>query len=544
MSSTVSPLIRLLRLLRNERSEISSIYFFAVLSGLIQLSLPLGIQSIVGYVMGGAMSTSLVILITVVVVGVAFNGVLQIKQMKLIERIQQKLFVRYSLAFASHIPKIDLQKADGVYLPELVNRFFDVPQLQKTVSKILLDFPIAVTQILLGLFLLTFYHPAFIAFGVLLILVLTGMFYLTGSKGIETSDAKSTYKYSVAAWLEELARAIKGFKFAPQTSLPSVRTDANVIGYIKASNAHFSILLFQYRVLIVFKVLITAAMLIVGVLLLLNQQINIGQFVAAEIVIILVINSVEKLITDLDNVYSSLTSVEKINKLLDKPVETSGTLMLMNEPVSIECRKVSFGYTESRTILHNVSFTVEKGQKVCLSGSNGTGKSTLLKLLTGAYANFDGKLLINGIPIGNYSLDSLRAHTGVVLNGEEIFPGTFWENITMSDENIDKNKVLQLCHQTGLDVFLSSSEKGFDTELDAVGRRLPRSVVKRILLVRALLHNPLLLLIEEPVEGIAEEDRMKIQNLLLSLSQTTVIAVTNDENFRAACHNIINITSN
>jgi ABC-type bacteriocin/lantibiotic exporter with double-glycine peptidase domain len=115
----------------------------------------------------------------------------------------------------------------------------------------------------------------------------------------------------VAAWLEEMARVIKQFKFSAHTGLHSRRSDEKIVGYLRARTSHFSILLLQYKVLIVFKVLITASMLIVGCLLLLNQQINIGQFVAAEIIIILVINSVEKLIVNLDSVYSALTSVAK-----------------------------------------------------------------------------------------------------------------------------------------------------------------------------------------------------------------------------------------
>src|SRR5215203_2819003 len=320
-----SPLRRIARLVREEKSEISSIYFYAILSGLIQLSLPLGIQAIIGFVLGGAMSTSLVILITLVVMGVLINGILQMNQMKIIERIQQKIFVRYSFAFTTHIPKLDLQKIDGFYLPELVNRFFDIPVLQKSLSKILLDFPLAITQIILGLVLLSFYHPAFIFFGMLLLLLLVLIFRVTGNKGFQTSLEKSTYKYRVAGWLEEMARVVKQFKFSAHNSLHEKKADDKVVNYITARKAHFSILLLQYKVLIAFKVIITAAMLIVGCLLLLDQQINIGQFVAAEIVIIIVINAVEKLIINLDSVYSALTSVEKINKLLDKTAEKGGS---------------------------------------------------------------------------------------------------------------------------------------------------------------------------------------------------------------------------
>ena len=129
MAQSLSPVARLWNLVQEEKSEITAIYFFAILSGLIQLTLPVGIQSIIGFVLGGTMSASLIILITVLVLAVLFTGIIQVNQMKVIEKIQQRIFVRYSYAFADRIPRLDLKKVDGFYLPELVNRFFDTVSL-------------------------------------------------------------------------------------------------------------------------------------------------------------------------------------------------------------------------------------------------------------------------------------------------------------------------------------------------------------------------------------------------------------------------------
>ena len=137
-----SPVARIFQILKLEKKEIGAVYFYASLNGLIQLSLPLGIQSIISYVLGGAISTSLVILIIVVVLGVLMNGVITVNQLKLIEKVQQKIFVRYSLEYANRIPRIELASVDSYYLPELVNRFFDTVSLQKGISKLLLDFPV------------------------------------------------------------------------------------------------------------------------------------------------------------------------------------------------------------------------------------------------------------------------------------------------------------------------------------------------------------------------------------------------------------------
>lgn len=535
MQPSVSPVTRIWNLVREEKSDITAIYFFAVLSGGIQLSLPVGIQAIIGFVLGGTLSASLLVLITILVTGVLVAGVMQINQMKIIERIQQKIFVKYAFAFADRIPKLDLKQIDGYYLPELVNRFFDTVSLQKSISKLLLDLPVAMIQILFGLILLSFYHPFFILFGMLLLFLLWLILYTTGSRGLQSSLEESGYKYGVAGWFQEMARLVKSFKFSSLAGMHLKKTDEKTISYIKARTRHFSVLLLQYKTLIAFKVAITAAMLIAGVILLLNQQINIGQFVAAEIIIITIINSVEKIIINLDSVYDVLTAVEKIGKVTDKPIEVSGSYKV-EYPValSVEAQGLGFSYNSSKAIIQSVSFHVKPGEKFCITGANGSGKSTLLKLLTGVYKDFTGSLLLNNIPIGNYDLQSLREQTGILFPDENIFHGSLWENVTMGTE-VDKNYINYLFSRTGLDTFLATLPSGYDTELDPAGKRLPRNVIQRILLVRALAHKPVLLIMEEPWQGIEEPVKQAIQQLILQLKNTTVIMATNDELFAKQC---------
>jgi ABC-type bacteriocin/lantibiotic exporter with double-glycine peptidase domain len=547
MTTIGNPVARILNLVKLERKEISSVYFYAVLSGLIQLSLPVGVQAIIGFVLGGAMSSSLVILITLVVTGVFCTGLLQIGQMQLIEKIEQQIFVRYSFDFADRIPRFDLKKTDAYYLPELVNRFFEIPALQKGLSKLLLDIPTATIQIFFGLVLLSFYHPAFILFGLLLVITLWMILYFTGNRGLQTSLEESSYKYAVAAWLEELARIIKSFKFSKGSQINLQKTDDKVSGYLEARNKHFSILQFQFRVLVAFKVAITTAMLIVGSILLVNQQLNIGQFIAAEIVIITIISSVEKLIGNLSSVYDVLTSVEKIAKLTDKPIEPDGSHVLpeSNNGIAVEFKQVQFGFPEQEKTLQNISFGIRSGETACITGSEGSGKSTLLKLASGAYTDFDGAILINDLPVGNYQLSSLRSKTGILLGQQDIFHGTLLENITMGNTNLDMQQIIHLFKETGLSSFLASQKDGFDTWLDPDGKRLPRNVVQKILLVRALVGKPALLLLEEPWQGIEEPFRRQIKELILKeYKRTTILVVSNDADFARQCDYTINLTGN
>lgn len=545
MPSVKSPVARILDLVKLERKEISAVYFYAILNGLIQLSLPLGVQAIVGFVLGGSMRASLVILISLVVAGVLAAGMMQVNQMKIIEKIQQKIFVRYAFAFAEHIPRLDLKKTDAIYLPELVNRFFDIPVLQKSLSKILLEIPTASIQILFGLILLSFYHPAFILFGLVLILLLWLILRYTGSSGLQTSLDESMYKYRVAGWLEEMARVIKSIKLAKSNSLHLKKTDEAVIGYLDARNSHFKILLFQYNVLVVFKTVITAAMLIVGTLLLVDQQLNIGQFIAGEIVILLVLNSVEKLIINLGSVYDTLTSVEKIAKLTDKPAEQSGTIQLpvAEKGLALEMKEVSFSYNDEKDILQNVSLQIKSGEKVCISGKDSSGKSTLLRLMAGAYTDFKGAILLDEVPLGNYDLSSLRSQTGVLLSQQDIFHGTLWENISLGNPSVSLESVIHCSTKAGLNDFIASLKNGYDTILDPTGKRLPRNVIHKILLVRALSGKPRLLLLEEPWMNNENGYRRSIMELLEEIKNCTIVVVSNDEEFSKRCDKIIQINN-
>lgn len=528
---------KLLKILQLDKKDVSSIYFFAILNGLIGLVLPLGIQSIVSFVLAGTISTSIVILVLIVLAGVFFNGLVQVRQMQVIEKVKQKIFTRYTLEFADKIPKLNIQKLDKYYLPELFNRYFDVPSLTKSIDKLLLDVPTALIQIAFGLLLLTFYHPIFIGFGLLLVVIVIVIVRFTSAQGLETSMRASDYKYQIAAWLQEMARVIKNFKFSKNTKLHISKTDNLASEYLDARTEHFKILLIQYWSLIIFKIVITAAMLIVGVILLVDNEINVGQFIAADIVILAIIASVEKLITTLDKIYDTLTSIQKISKVLDSEVELNGTLELptINKGVEIEFKDVSFSY-DDEPVLNRLNLHVYAGQLVCISGNSGSGKSSLLRLITGAYTNYDGNVLVDSIPVQNFHLRNYRSQIGVLISQQDIFSGTLLENLTLSNPNIHINEVTHLAEKLGLKEFIQGYKQGYDAMIDPLGKRLSAGIRQEILLVRALIGKKRLLLLESPFSNLDPQERINLMEYLKEeRKHSTIIITSNDSTIQSQC---------
>jgi ABC-type bacteriocin/lantibiotic exporter with double-glycine peptidase domain len=538
-----NPFNRIVNLVNLHKKEVVSIYLFSMLSGLIDLSLPLGVQTIIGLVMGATMVSSIYVLIFLVVLGVLLVGILQLNQMKIIETIQQRVFTSYAYNFADTITRLDLKKMDHYFIPEKVNRFFDTINIQKGFAKLLLDIPIATVQIAFGILLLSLYHPLFILLGIFLIVLLVLIFNLTSKRGIATSIQESNYKYEVVGFFNEIGRTLKSFKFSQGSDMNFKKTNEQTRGYLEARTQHFHVLLFQYKTLIFFKVSLTVLMLTLGTYLLIEQQLNIGEFIAAEIVILMVIGAVEKLITSLDSAYDVITGLEKIASVTESPLEHSGTMELNAEKgIDVQLADFSFSFDEDKKVLDSISLHLKPGQKVCVTGPEGSGKSMLLRILTGNYQDFQGSFQINHFPIHNYSLKSLRKNTGILLHGQEIFGGTLWENISLGQKEITGEVILAKALQLGFEDILSHFPAGFESVIEPIGKKTPQTIVRKILLLRALCGDKKLLLLEEPWAGMETKNKEIIKKHLLSLPKDiTVVVVSDDADFSRMTDQQINM---
>lgn len=542
----MTPLQRFFKLLQLDKKEISYIYLYAIFGGLITLTLPLGVQAIIGLIIGGGVSSSWMLLIAVVTLGTLLNGVLKVMQLTVTECIQQRIFTRSAFDIAYRFPRIKFEAVHTEFAPELANRFFDTLTLQKGLPKILMDFSTGILQIFFGLLLLSFYHPLFIAFGLILLFIVALIFRFTGPRGMRSSLTESKYKYKVAYWLEELARTMGTFKLAGRSELPMQRTDELVTGYLGARKEHFRVLITQYYSIVGFKVVITAGLLVLGSLLVMDNRINIGQFVAAEIIIIQVLASVEKLILNMENVYDVLTALEKIGMLHDLPIDNEDGISFeeldTGQGMEMELRGVSFQFPDAkRPTLDGINLAVAPGEILCISGYNRAGKSTLLQIITGLFSEFEGSLTFNKIPIQNIDAVSLRAHVGdhVPLQ-EDIFQGTIYENISLGHDDVELADVIRAVEQVGLDDFVKKLPGGYDTQLLPGGKNLPRSVVAKIILARSFASRPRLLAIEEPFKFLDFEEQVRLANALTDPERKwTVVVVSNDPMLASKCDRVV-----
>ena len=544
MKEIMTPWKRLISLLQLDKRDIKQIFYYAIFAGLVALTLPLGIQAIINLIQGAQISSSWIVLVVLVTLGVAFQGALQVMQIRVMENIQQKIFTRSSFEFAYRFPKIKSCEFHYYYPPELANRFFDTLTVQKGLSKILIGFPSAFLQIIFGLILLSFYHPFFIIYGFLLLFLIYVVFKFTAQKGLDTSLKESKLKYKVAHWIQEIARSVTSFKLSGKTNLAMSRNDKLTTEYLNARESHFNVLILQYIQMIGFKILVTAGLLIIGGLLVLNQQMNIGQFVASEIIILLVIGSVEKLITGLETFYDVLTSLEKIGQIVDKELEPQSGVdpFEINRDLEVEVENLSYVSEEKYTILSDVNFKIESKDRILLDGASGSGKTTLLKLLSGLISPSSGTLYVNDTSMKGIWPNKYRSKIGQVLPEQHPFEGTILENITFGDQSISRERLNTVLKDLGLLPFVKKQPKGLDTMLYPEGQHIPYTVTRRIVLAREIINEPKLLLLKDPLEHFEQAEAEQIVKHLTAAKQPWALVVASkNELWKRNCNRTMSV---
>jgi ABC-type bacteriocin/lantibiotic exporter with double-glycine peptidase domain len=542
--SNISPINRFWLLLKPDSAEIRNVYIFAVLSGILSLALPLGIQAIINFIQMGQVSTSWVVLVFLVVLAIAFSGVLTIAQMRITENLQQRIFVKSAFEFADRIPKIKMEELIKKYAPELTNRFFDTLTIQKGLSKLLIDFTAASLQIIFGLVLLSFYNSFFIFFGLTLVILLALILRITSKKGFESSLNESKYKYKIAHWLEEIAHARFSFKMAGNPELSLTKTDEHLKGYLTARNIHFKVLVQQFSFLVAFKVLIALALLIIGGFLVLNQSMNIGQFIAAEIIILLVLNSVEKLIMSLEVVYDVMTAVEKIGQVTDIELENYDGIKIPQKEGGFELviDKVSFQTDLYRNpILKEITLEVGTNQRVCIVSDSTVSINTLFCLVGGMYPVSSGNISVEGLPIGNLDIQDLRNDVGNLLFQDRLFHSSILDNITLGRKYATFEEVQRIAKILNLSEAINNFSEGYNTVLNPEAHFVPKDIVRKILLLRAFVGNPKLVLLEDPTEGLNDIQTHQLIELISTQQNVSVLYSSSDEKMLEFADKIVEI---
>lgn len=528
----LSPVARLLRLLASERKDLLLLIVYVVLVGLLSLAVPLAAQSLINTIAAGVFVQPLIVLTSLVFLCLLFAGALRLFKLVLLERLQKRLFARVALQIAAHLPRVKQSALLTTYTPQLANRFFDVITIQKTLAKILTDAPAASLQIALGLLLMAFYSPYLLAFDIFVILFLIFGLWILGFGGQRYSIEESYQKYHVAEWLEEIARCQVGFKRFGMLSFAVEQTDSLVMKYLTARRRHFGVLYRQAAAHYLFRAAASAGVLAIGGWLVINRQLSLGQLVAANLIVVSVLAAIEKLFGLLENYYDLLAALDKVGYVTDLAVDTNaGNRFLPDSQkgAAVSCRKLYFSYRQNVEVLSDLNLTVAAGEKISIVGKSGAGKSTLVGLLCGVLEPKHGLVTIDEVDVRDISLDNLQSTVALVSSTNEVFEGTLEENLLVGRENIPHTDLVEALNTIQFSDYLHGFADGLKTKVVSEGRNLSRGQIQRLLIARALIGNPRLLILDEAFTGIDEQDKIRILDELYSAENPcTIINISHD----------------
>ena len=531
------PFSRLLGLVRPEKRDIWIVVAYAAAIGVLNLATPIALMAVVNTVALATLLQQLIILCFGLLACLALAALLMALQLVVVEYIQRRVFVRVAADLAYRLPRVCQWAFDRHHGPELVNRFFAVLTVQKSAATLLLDGMELALSALIGLALLATYHQVLLGFDLLLLAALAFMIYPLGRGAVRTAIAESRSKYALAGWLEELGRHPTAFKLSGGPHFALEQTDLLTRDYLNARQSHFAIVFRQVSFALAIYALATTALLALGGFLVVEGQLTLGQLVAAELVVTMVVLSFTKFGKQLSSFYEMLAAVEKLGHLVDLPLERMGGVahQARSRGASLQIRQVDFSYGDSRQpVLQGFNLSLHSGERVALLGANGTGKTTLVDMIFGLRPPTRGYLEIDGIDYQDLNLESLRDHVAVV-RGFEVFSGTVLDNIRMGRDEIAIADVLQALRTVGLLENILGMPEGLQTQM-VTGGNLSLGQLARLMLARAIVGQPRLMIVDDVLDHMDEEARQAVLPAIMGpAANWTLLVITHSPEVARLC---------
>jgi putative ABC transport system ATP-binding protein len=501
-----TPLQRLWALLKPEWPDIRMVIVFAMVIGLLTLAVPIAVETLVNTVAFGRFMQPIVILSLMLFAFLAFSGALRALQTYVVEIIQRRLFARVVADLAYRLPRIQVDKLEGHSARELVNRFFDIVIVQKVAAQLLLDGISLVLGTVIGMTILAFYHPWLLGYDIMLLAMLALIVFVLGRGAVQTSIKESKIKYHTAAWLEELAGCPTAFRYDGAARFAAERADHLMYEYLTARSKHFRIVMRQVIFALTIQAISSTVLLGLGGGLVISRQLTLGQLVAAELIVTVIVGSFAKMGKHMESFYDLMASVDKLGVLFDLPIERQDGLVRLpsGDDDRVEMQDVDYYQPNEDCVLHDFCLLIQPGDRIALTGPAGSGKSTLLDLLFGLRAPSRGNITVMGVGVSTLRPDALRRHVALVRD-LEVFEGTVAENVRLGRPDVSVENIRNALASVGLLDDVLRLPRQLDTPLTSSGGLLTTTQLHRLMLARACAGSPRLLLIDGTLDRLPDQ---------------------------------------
>ncbi|TWU47358.1 Alpha-hemolysin translocation ATP-binding protein HlyB [Rubripirellula tenax] len=537
------PLRRFIGMLQLDLRDILTISLFAFVAGGLSLATPLAIESMVNVVSWGTYVQPLLVIAMMLLACLGISGFLKVLQTVLVETIQRRQLVRIVGDLAHRFPRANRESLAGEYPRELANRVFDIMTIQKATAVLLMDGVSIILTTVLGLVLLAFYHPFLLGFDIVLVISMISITWILGRGGVRTAIDESIVKYRIAHWLQDVIASPSAFKINGGEGLAVSRANRLVSLYLEQRRKQFRVVLRQVTFAIGLQVIASTAVLGLGGWLVIQGQLTLGQLVASELVVTVVVGAFAKAGKSLEKFYDLMAGIDKVGHLLDVPVDPRSSIGVSPDgPASVRWDDLEFHFATGTS---KISATeISAGSRVAIVGDDVSGKSSLAKSLVGLVAPNHGVAEVAGWDAG----DAGRASAGQMIayaGDVEVFHSTLAENIDLGRSGIGQNRVREVLHLVGLWEDVLRLPDGIQTKLQSNAYPLSRTQSEKLMVARAISSHPKLLVIDGILDHLDADSRDSLFQVLADPNAPwTLVIVTNDDALASKCDQQISVRTN
>jgi ABC-type bacteriocin/lantibiotic exporter with double-glycine peptidase domain len=425
---------------------------------------------------------------------------------------------------------------DVDYDKNYFSRYTELFSIQKNMSILIVEVLECFLVIGTGMLIVALYHPAFLIFDVLLILSIYLVIKLVGKDGLKTKLEESDSKYDVISWIMSLSRPVHSLRGFSGIQLIQNRTEKLSQEFIQNRKKHFSVLMSQYAGFLMIGVFASSILLGVGGFLVFKNQLSLGQLVAAEIILAGVLASISKLDKIIENYYSIIASISKIEGLFSIPSEDSYLGKYVHHQVAgaFQFQSLNYQYGTRQPLWSGITLKIPQGSRVAVVGASGSGKSTFLEIVYGLRQPSSGVIKVDGFDYKDIDVKDFRDKIGFAGKFEGL-PESLLDNITLRRE-VDFKKIVDLSKSMFMEEVIQNLPEGYQTQLDGTVLPFSDGQLARLSLLRALVSNPEILLIDEIFDEMDLKRRKQVLEQVFKLmNNKTVFITTHDSDVIKSC---------
>lgn len=524
-SKKAAPAFAMSSILKPDRPYFILAAIYGVGIGILTLAVPVAVQALLNTVVNTALTPFIVLLAGLLFVVLLISVSLIACRDYAMELFQRRFLARIASEAALRLTHADQPHMDGINRAELVNRFFEIMHVQKNVPALLTEGFFIALQAIIGLVVVSFYHPFLFVYNMLFTGALFLIWQVWSKRAIRQAVVLSDSKYALVQWLEEIARVNQTFKSERAISYALEQTDHQTAGYLSCKKAYFKTTFAQNIAFLFLYCIASAGLLGLGGVLVAGNQLSLGQLIGAELIMAAIFYSTSKLGYYARIYYDLQANLHKLGYFFRLPLESHNGSDILDQNISpsIDFKDVVLPY---RGHHFNFSCHLAANSKVLVKSSEAAGSKLFLDLIKGYRLPSQGHVLLAGHEIHSYDLHMLRNHV-LSVDSVSVVEGTIRRFFDLYAPNVSQADIVSALQMVELDKVIDALPQGLSTPIVPSGYPLLHDEVIRLKLAAVLAAKPAVLVVTEIFDTVPFQTRKRILQNLCQIEDMMLVCFTN-----------------